>query len=1268
VTNGSIYLVRRVAKRSLTSVLMIVMVMAMLPVAPAQAAAAYDPFFAQPSTIANVSTLAPTGTTANRNFGVAVGDYNEDGNQDVVTGRVDGRIAYIPGTAGGSFGAATLFAWKQTTFNAAAFAPADVNNDGNLDVVWGANAATTGCSVSPIPVGGTCATAGGVTVTVNDGDVRAFLGNGNGTFQENVYFVTGVRHNAGALVADVFTADAGSVAAGDVDGDGDSDLVAGGIDGANTMVKLLTNGAGTLPFAGSNVASQATTCSPSTACSPIYFPPTSLQNSPWGLAFGDVDNDGDKDLFVGDRALYVYLYKNNGTGTLTLQTGNSSPPASRSNAYLDHDQVRFSVNATPYLAAGDMNGDDKADLMLGLHSGTSTSAAPIANDGIVYLDVSSGTTHKAFGSIGQLGVAQARGINVVDVNGDGARDVVGGDYDGRVRLLRQLPPIDSDSDGVSNYVDNAPNDANAARIDMNTDGSITHLDQLDNDFDTVLGDPENQVTWQRLGDVADPDDDNDGSLDGEDNCAYTSNGGQTDEDGDGAGDACDPLDDDDTDGDGVPDGPAPGDPLYDETLAAKQKWSTGDTHFVIRIDALGRLFQNEFTSLMTDAATLSPAEWADKCWENYEPGDAPSTSTPDPAYEPCGTGEGTVDEALTLDGGKNLPTTVVVIPRLLWTDTDVTDWINNRNNSSNLEIGQHGSYHFSHTELGDWGTATDGRQVFSCETCGLTEAENYELLKVGYDTLAGNYSNKWIAESGATAGSPKIDWSTSANPLISYAPPFNASDTMSRKATAMLGYKAFSASINEEEGYVGYPENFFSPEGSHHEDFDQFGIFHASADHEVEPPETAAGTYDPVEYAGYLDSVTEDGGLNTWLIEEVEWSGRPCNDDERVTGPNRAPAPVTCAEGLATTAPNNRENNTVYEARWDGWMQLLDHVKNYDGGVVMTMGEVALAKGFDNAPTVPNPGQADADNDGVGDVIDGASMDAGTVNLTRNASSNLSATLINGNGDPVSGQEVEFTFDADGDSTDETYTGTTNGSGVATAAVTATRPVGQYPFGASWDGGNGVSASDTGTADVGDVTTLTLDATNPTSGQVTDPVTVGAALVDTDGAPIEGKTVSFAVGSATGVGTTDAAGHASAVLTLQGPAGASTLTASFAGAPSYAADGDSAAFTVNKENTTLTLSDAVAVKNSPAIATATLKEADGAPLAGQTITFLVQQKVRNTITYNVMGTAQTNASGVATFTVPTKYVGTARAKTPIRATSAEDASFLGATGNASAYK
>ena len=52
-----------------------------------------------------------------------------------------------------------------------------------------------------------------------------------------------------------------------------------------------------------------------------------------------------------------------------------------------------------------------------------------------------------------------------------------------------------------------------------------------------------------LGDACDPDDDDDGVLDDDDNCQLTPNPMQTDTDGDGLGDACDP----DDDNDGVPD-------------------------------------------------------------------------------------------------------------------------------------------------------------------------------------------------------------------------------------------------------------------------------------------------------------------------------------------------------------------------------------------------------------------------------------------------------------------------------------------------------------------------------------------------------------------------------------------------------------------------------------------------------------------------------------------------------------------------------------------
>ena len=104
-------------------------------------------------------------------------------------------------------------------------------------------------------------------------------------------------------------------------------------------------------------------------------------------------------------------------------------------------------------------------------------------------------------------------------------------------------------------------------------------------------------------------------------------------------------------------------------------------------------------------------------------------------------------------------------------------------------------------------------------------------------------------------------------------------------------------------------------------------------------------------YPGTLAVVP--GESRSPMIEEVEWSGRPCNDLDRLAD--------LCNGG------SNRENNTVYGPRWAAWIQLLEYVRDYEGGVAMTMGEVALAKAFDNAPTVYNPDQADNDHAGFGD-------------------------------------------------------------------------------------------------------------------------------------------------------------------------------------------------------------------------------------------------------------------------------------------------------------
>jgi hypothetical protein len=677
------------------------------------------------------------------------------------------------------------------------------------------------------------------------------------------------------------------------------------------------------------------------------------------------------------------------------------------------------------------------DIVTG-NAGTGDGAVSLwVNEGLDAMDRPVFTGAGVIGSAGTV----ARGLAAGQLNPlvDSIPDAVFGNYEGNLYAL--FPNLtDTDGDGVIDSVDNAPLHANAPRIDMNTDGGINYLDQLDNDNDG-------------LGDPADGDDDNDGVPDLTDNSPFVPNTDQTDSDSDGTGDASDPLNDTDGDGDGVTDGPFDA-ALYAKAMAAKGRWSRSNTHFIIRIDALSRLFQNEFTQTFTDAAILDPVEWEAHKFDSYNgDGDEPATT----GY----------NVPVDLAGGMDCPLTLVTVPKLIWhsaPDSDPVAWINARIGNPNLEIAQHGAYHANNTPLGDWKDMAD-RNFYSSESAGLTLEENYQLLRVGQRTLLGEYAqDKWILHSGVNPDTAaKIDWSLAANPLISYAPPFNTSDTIGRDATARLGYRGWSASIAEEEGFLA---PFFSPEGSHHEMFDQFGMFHASADLEVDPEPPAGMTY-----AEFLTSITQIGGLNTWLIEEVSWSTRYCNDLDRLVDCPTAPGGI------------NRENNMIDPTRWANWLTLLTHAKTT--GEVMTMGDYSLAMQFDNAPTVPNPDQADADHDGIGDVIDDATLSAAEIQVEAPASgaeATLTATLLNGSATGIPGQSVTFFIDTDGDGTEEEHTATTGADGVATVVVTVSGDPGTvFVYRATWAGGP-VNAEGIDIVRVGDAIPLRIAGIDYTPG------------------------------------------------------------------------------------------------------------------------------------------------------------------------------------------
>jgi hypothetical protein len=191
-----------------------------------------------------------------------------------------------------------------------------------------------------------------------------------------------------------------------------------------------------------------------------------------------------------------------------------------------------------------------------------------------------------------------------------------------------------------------------------------------------------------------------------------------------------------------------------------------------------------------------------------------------------------------------------------------------------------------------------------------------------------------------------------------------------------------------------------------------------------------------------------------------------------------------------------------------------------------------------------------------------------------------------------------------------------------------------------------------------------LTYTGPVTADYHDPFTASATLT-AEGSQLPGAPVTFTLGSGGGTqtctATTNSSGSASCTLTPDQASGQATLTASFAGTNALLPSNTSAAFSITREETTVSYTGPGHVANgSPANLSAVLKEDGTVPIAGRTVSISLGSG-----TSQQACTGTTDAAGSVSCTIPVLNQPLNDAATvPVTASFSGDAFYVPSAGSA----